>query len=134
MRRSHRVGGARMLIVDPKGLFEGERLAACSDDAQLHWQRLFLAANGYARLELSYPVIVANVYRSFRTPPTEDELWGFFEEYAANFLVVLYLTDGVWWAQFSASEKYMPRYKAARDRESPAPPLALLERHRNGYC
>jgi len=122
-----------MLIVDPKGLFEGERLAACSDAAQLHWQRLFLAANGYACLELSYAAIVSNVYRSFKKPPAEDELWGFFEEYAANFLVILYQVDGIWWAQFACSAKYMPRYKTARDESSPRPPVELLERHRAGY-
>jgi hypothetical protein len=121
-----------MNIVDPKGLLEGERLAACSDAAQLHWQRLYVAANGYARLELSYSGIVSHVYRSFKTPPPEDDLWGFFEEYAANFLAVLYEVDGVWWAQFDTSEKYMPRYKTARDENSPAPSVDLLDRHRQG--
>jgi hypothetical protein len=122
-----------MNLVDPKGLFEGERLAACSDLAQLHWQRLFSAANGYGRIELSYQPIIANVYRSFKKPPTEDDLWALFEEYATNFLAILYESDAAWWAQFATSEKYLPRYKTARDERSPAPPLELIERHRAGY-
>jgi hypothetical protein len=122
-----------MNIVDPKGLLEGERLAACSDNAQLHWQRLYVAANGYARLELSYSGIISSVYRSFKNPPSEDQLWGFFEEFAANFLAILYQVDGVWWAQFDTSAKYMPRYKTARDENSPGPTVELLDHHRNGY-
>jgi hypothetical protein len=122
-----------MNIIEPKGLFEGERLAACSESAQLNWPRLYLASNGYARLELSYDSIISNVYRSFRKPPTQDELWGFFEEFATNHLVILYEDEACWWAQFATSEKYLPRYKTARDERSPAPPLELIDKHRAGY-
>lgn len=122
-----------MNIIDPSGLQQGERLAACSDLAQLHWPRLFLASNGYARLELSYQAIAASVYRNFAVPPTEDQLWRIFEEFAENFLVILYEVEGTWWAQFSTSEKYLPRYKTTRDNSSPAPPLEAVERHRSGY-
>jgi hypothetical protein len=127
------VRGVAMNIIDPKGLQEGERLAACSDLAQLHWPRLFLAANGHARLELSYIEIIRSVYRSFNKVPTEDALWSYFEEYAKNFLVILYQVDSVWWAQFVTSEKYLPRYKTARDESSPSPPLELIQRHQAGY-
>ena len=122
-----------MLIVDPAGLFEGERLATCSDLGQLHWQRLFIAANGHARLELSYSAICNRVYKNFKKPPSEDELWGLFEEYARAFLVILYQSHGVWWCQFATSKKYMPRYTTARDDASPPPPIELVNRHREGY-
>jgi hypothetical protein len=93
-----------------------------------------LACNGCGRLELSYPAIVRTVYRNFKKPPSETTLWDFFEEYARNFLVILYQAEGgTWWAQFVASEKYLPRYKTARDQASPAPPKNLVEQHQNGY-
>ncbi len=122
-----------MPIIDPDGLFEGERLAQCSDTAQLYWQRLFVAANGYARLELSYASILSKVFRHFKNPPTEEQLWSIFEELAENYLAILYESDGVWWAQFVTSNKYLPRYKTIRDEQSPEPPDELVERARSGY-
>lgn len=122
-----------MAIIDPDGLFHGERLAACSDRAKLMWPWLFTAANGYARLELSHRAIVAEVFRNFSEPPTENELWDVMEEFANNFLVILYESHGVWWAQFDTSQKWLPKYKTKRDEESPAPPLEATERHRAGY-
>jgi hypothetical protein len=38
-------------IIDPEGLFGGDRLRRCSNVAQLHWPRLFLGSDGFARLE-----------------------------------------------------------------------------------
>ena len=43
-----------MLILKPDGLFAGDRIRHCSDAAQLHWPRIFLASNGFARIELNY--------------------------------------------------------------------------------
>lgn len=122
-----------MAIIDPDGLFHGERLGACSDRAKLMWPWLFTAANGYARLELCHRAIVAEVFRNFSEPPTENELWDVMEEFANNFLVILYESHGVWWAQFDTSQKWLPKYKTKRDEESPAPPLEATERHRAGY-
>lgn len=122
-----------MAIIDPEGLFEGERLAECSDQAQLYWPRLFIAANGFGRIELSYSMIVSRVFRHFRNPPTEQQLWAIFEELAENFLVVLYESNGVWWAQFLTSEKYLPKYKTIRDSATPAPPESLVQRAFSGY-
>lgn len=122
-----------MAIIDPEGLFEGERLAACSDIAQLYWQRLFLAANSCARMELSYQSIISKVFKTFTRPPTQSELWEVFEEFDKNFLAVLYQADGIWWCQFITSDKYLPKYKKSRDEATPAPPLELLDFHRHGY-
>jgi hypothetical protein len=121
------------MIIDPVGLFNGERIAACSDRAQLLFPRLLAAANGYARLELNYATIIANWFRTFAEPPTEDDLWSVFEEYASNFLAVLYEARGAWWAEFNTSEKFLPRYKTKRDEESPAPPHEAREKHNAGY-
>ena len=124
----------KMAIIDPDGLFFGERLAACSDLAQLYWPRFFLAANGYGRLELSYKSIISHVFANFSSPPKSEEIWQIFREYDDNFLAVLYETDGgVWWCQFITSEKFLPKYKKTRDKSSPAPPLNLLKLHHDGY-
>lgn len=122
-----------MAIIDPDGLFHGERLAACSDLAQLYWPRFFVSSNGYARLELSYASIISKIFGSFRKIPEASEIWSVFEEYAANCLVVLYEHEGVWWAQFDTSAKYLPRFKTVRDEKSPTPSHELMEKHRAGY-
>lgn len=122
-----------MAIIDPEGLFGGERLSQCSDLAQLYWQRLYVAANSYGRLELSYGSIVSRVFRNFKTPPSEEQLWSVFEELAANYLAILYEVDGVWWAQFITNDKYLPRYKTVRDEQSPAPPEGLVEQKQKDY-
>lgn len=122
-----------MAIIDPDGLFEGERLAACSDIAQLYWQRLFLAANSCARMELSYPTILGKVFKTFKSPPSQGELWAIFEELERNFLAILYESEGTWWCQFVTSEKHLPQYKKARDKASPAPPPEMVEKHAAGY-
>jgi hypothetical protein len=95
---------------------------------------LYLASNGYARLELSYTELCRKVFGSFRKLPTEDELWNVVEEFVRNFLAVVYQVEGgSWWLQFATSEKFLPRYKTTRDERSPVPPLELMEKQREGY-
>ena len=123
-----------MAIIDPEGLFSGERLAACSDLAQLYWPRFFLAANSCGRIELSYKSLVSRVFGNFQSPPKSEELWKIFREYDDNYLAILYQSEsGTWWCQFITSEKYLPKYKKTRDYLSPAPSLELLDIHRSGY-
>ena len=76
-----------MAIINPDGLFGGERLARCSDEAQLHWVRLFTASNTFGRIELSYRHILNVAYGSFHKKPTEEELAGWAQEYFKNFLL-----------------------------------------------
>ena len=54
-----------MSIIDPSGLFGGDRLRRCSNVAQLHWPRLFLASDGFARLEMNYARIIGRAYPTF---------------------------------------------------------------------
>jgi hypothetical protein len=123
-----------MAIIDPEGLFCGERLAACSDLAQLYWPRFFLAANSCARIELSYKSLVSRVFANFQKIPTSLEIWAIFREYEANFLAILYETDGgTWWCQFITSEKFLPKYKKTRDNLTPGPSLHLIDAHQVGY-
>lgn len=122
-----------MPIIDPSGLFRGERLAACSDQAKLYWPYFYCASNGCARLELSYRSIISKIFTNFSKPPEPSEIWQMFREYEKAYLVILYEVSGVWWAQFETSEKWLPKYKTAKDRQSPAPPLDLVDKHREGY-
>lgn len=122
-----------MAMIDPEGLFSGDRLAACSDLAQLYWPRLFLASNGFARLELSYRSIISKIFVNFEKPPESSVLWDVFREYERNYLAILYEVNGAWWCEFATSEKYLPRHKTRRDHASPAPPLEIREMWQKGY-
>ena len=122
-----------MAIIEPKGLFRGERLLACSDRARLFWPYLFLGSNGYGRLELSYISIISEIFVNFQNIPEESEIWSIFKEYEDNFLVIIYESDGCWWAQFVTSQKYLPKFKTRRDENSPSPPLESIESHHLGY-
>jgi hypothetical protein len=109
-------------IIDPDGLFGGERLRRCSDEAQLHWPRFYVASNGYARLEINYEKIVARVYASFTNPPSEDEILKWIKEYRDNYLLFLYEVDGRVWGQWDVRQNLLPRHKTAADNRSPFPP------------
>ncbi len=122
-----------MAIIDPKGLFLGDRLSQCSDNAQLHWPRLYSAANNFARLELNYKKIVASAYSSFKAPPTESQLWGWVREYRDEYLLFVYQVNGSLWGQWQTNERYLPGYKTAEDHRSPSPPAEEQEKYRKSY-
>jgi hypothetical protein len=122
-----------MPVINPHGLFEGQRLAACSDLAQLYWARLYCAANGYGRLEFHYPTIAGRCFHGFREVPTEQEISKVVEEYVANFLAIPYKADGQLWLQFVTEDKYLRRHKSADDEQSPAPPPDSREAFAAGY-
>lgn len=117
-----------MAIINPDGLFGGDRLRHCSNLAQLHWPRLFLASDGFGRLELNYHKIVARAYATFSPVPSEQEVLGCIQEYLDNFLLFGYAIDGQAWGQWDTPVEFLPRYKTAADKRSPAPPEpAFLE-------
>lgn len=129
-----RAGFPLLAIISPEGLFSGERLAACSDAAQLHWVRLFTASNTFARIELSYRNILAVAYQSIRNKPTEEELGAWIGEYVDNFLLFVYQApDGSTWGQWLTSAEYLSKYQTAADRRSPAPDSKELEKFRRTY-
>ena len=123
-----------MPVIDPKGLFEGQRLAACSDRAQSYWPRLYCASNGYARLELHYPSIVSRCFHYYRETPSEDAFFAVVVEFADNFLVIPYKVHGQYWVQFATEEKYLRRRKTFDDEASPAPPPESLKTFVAGYA
>jgi hypothetical protein len=120
-------------VINPHGLFEGQRLAACTDRAQLFWPRLYCAANGYGRLEFHYPTIAGRCFHNFREVPSEQQISNVVEEYVANFLAIPYKADGQLWLQFVTEDKYLRRHKSADDEQSPAPPPDSREAFAAGY-
>jgi hypothetical protein len=111
-----------MAIINPTGLFSGDRLRRCSNAAQLHWPRLFLAADGFGRLEINYARIVGTVYPTFNPIPSEAELHSFIQEYINHYLLFVYEVDGQVWGQWDTRREFLPRYKTAADRRSPPAP------------
>lgn len=122
-----------MAIIDPDGLFHGDRLGKCSDQARLYWPFLFLASNGFGRLELNYQRITAKVFASFDTPPTESEVFNLLREYQSCFLLFVYSADGQLWGQWDTSEKNLPRHKTSADKRSPSPPVKEFRAWRDDY-
>lgn len=122
-----------MPVIDPQGLFDGERLAACSDKAKLFWPFIYCASNGFARLEINPKYIQKKCFASFTETPTEDDIIKAIEEYAQNFLLVVYEHEGRQWVQFDTSSKYLPRHKSKKDDESPIPPPETIKLHADGY-
>lgn len=117
-----------MAIIDPEGLYSGDRLRKCSDAARLFWPYFFLAANGLGRLEINYKLLVNRIFPDFKTPPTEDELYGFIKEYREAHLIFLYEARGQVWGQWWFKEGCLPRWKTTKDRNSPEPPKAEYEK------
>lgn len=122
-----------MAIIDPMGLFNGDRLRRCSNTAQLHWPRLFLASDGFGRLEINYARMVGTVYPTFNPIPSETELQSFIQEYWKNFLLFIYEVDGRLWGQWDTRKEFLPRYKTAIDRRSPSPPEPAFTEWKKQY-
>ena len=122
-----------MPVIDPYGLFHGQRLAACSDLAQLYWPRLFCAANTFARLELHLPSIINQCFSTFQQPPSEAAVWSVFQEYSTHYLALAYRANGRIWVQFMTEEKYLKRHKSQDDQRTPAPSDRDLSDYKTRY-
>jgi hypothetical protein len=122
-----------VILVDPDGLFNGDRLRRCSNSAQLHWPRLFLASDGFGRLEINYARIIGRAYPTFNPIPSEAELRSFIQEYAQNYLLFLYEVDGRLWGQWDTRKEFLPRYKTSIDRRSPNPPEPAFTEWKKRY-
>ena len=122
-----------MIIIDPDGLFNGDRLRNCSNTAQLHFPRLLLASNGFARLEINYPKIIGVAYSTFKPVPSEADLQSWIQEYVENYLLCPYEADGRLWGQWDAKPELLPRYKTSGDRRSPKPPEPAFTEWKKRY-
>jgi hypothetical protein len=122
-----------MPMIDPDGLFYGDRLRRCSQTARLYWPYLFLASNGFGRLELNYSRICHRVFVDFEKPPTEDDFWGYVKEYRDAHLLFLYEHRGQIWGQWDAKPGFLPRWKTKKDKETPEPPKQEYEKWLNTH-
>lgn len=123
-----------MAIIDPRGLYYGERLRKCSDSARLYWPYLFLAANGFGRLEINLRQIIEQIFIDFKNPPAEEGLADLFLEYRDNHLIFLYESSvGEIWGQWYCKQNCLPRFKTAADHRSPAPPEPEYSRWLSSY-
>lgn len=109
-----------MKLIDPQGLFAGDRFSQCSDLARLYWPFFWCVSNGFGRLELSFAKI-SEAFRRFHQPPDERAFWGFIAEYQKAHLLFVYEVDGAYWGQWDSDARYLPRWKTADDKASPSP-------------
>lgn len=122
------------MLIDPNGLFNGDRICACSYEAQLHFPRLLAASNGYGRIELSYSKLMEKAYGRTKGQPTKEVLKRMFHEFHANFLLFVYQApDGTVWGQWDIPSRYLPDYKTSIDKKSPAPVWAEFTAFRAAY-
>ncbi len=124
-----------MAIIDPSGLYLGDRMAQLSDMARLHWPYLYLMGNGYGRFEMNYDKVVSIAYARFKKIPSRDELNSYVIEYRRAHLLFLYKSpSGQWWGQWDTLEKYLPRHKTISDEASPPPQAADFSEWRKQYA
>lgn len=122
------------MLIDRNGLFYGDRIGACSDEAQLHFPRLLVASNGYGRIEMSYSKIISTVYGNFKKKPTNDEIKRWLYEYFENFLLFVYrANDGSVWGQWDVPGTMLPKYKREECKRSPSPDESALAAYRASY-
>jgi hypothetical protein len=108
-----------MPVINPAGLFHGDRLQKLSRMAYLHWPFLFVASNGYGRIEVAHHLILS---RLGKFTPSETELRGYIQEYACAHLLFLYHVGQKTWGQWDTDPKFLPHWKTAEDKRSPEPP------------
>ncbi len=125
-----------MALIDPDGLFDGDRIAMLSDEAKLYWPYFWCASSpALARLELSYSKIWARAFHNFRKPPSEQAFWSMVNEYADRFLLFVYKDmSGRIWGQWDAPSITLARYKSAADKRMPAPPPELFREWKRRYA
>ncbi len=122
-----------MAIIDPEGLFHGDRLAQCSNLARLYWPYFFLVSNGYGRLEINYSRIVSRAFATFRPLPGETEIMDFVKEYARAHLLFLYPCGNQIWGQWDCKSGSLPRFKTMADQRSPVPPEPAYQQWLKAY-
>lgn len=111
-----------MAILDPDGMYLGDRMAKLSLKARLYWPYFFLLGNGFARFEVNYSKIVSRAFSTFPEIPSQAVVQSLVEEYAGAYLLFLYRHNGQVWGQWDTIDKYLPRHKTAADLKSPVPP------------
>src|SRR5271170_5479227 len=117
------------VMTNPKHLFFSERVAACSDAAQMHYPRMLLSTNTLSRSELSPGTIRRTCYATIRNPPSDEELSSYQREYFQNHLLFIYADPetGSLWGQWLVPQMYQTNYQTADDKRTPAPDEKQIE-------
>ncbi|MGA2713299.1 MAG: hypothetical protein ABSG41_09335 [Bryobacteraceae bacterium] len=122
-----------MKVIDPDGLFAGDRFKDVTDEARLYWPFFWCASNGYGRIELNPHKVIGRAFAAFRIPLTEERFWSLIAEYQEAFLLFVYESAGQPWGQWATSEKYLSRHKRFEDTQSPAPNTVDFDAWRDAY-
>jgi hypothetical protein len=122
-----------MVIIDPAGLFNGDRLRMCSDQAKVYWPFIYSLRNAFGRFEINVPQIIGTAFHSFVEPPTPQDIRDCIAEYARNFLLFLYVHEGTLWGQWDVPQHLLPKYQTKVDKRTPCPPPADLHAWRQRY-
>jgi hypothetical protein len=111
-----------MPVIDPSGLYFGDRLRKLSQKALLYWPFFYCLSNGYGRFEVTYSFILSK-FKEMPSVPSQGEVKEMVAEYARAHLLYLYRSsDGTMWGQWDTQAKYLPYHKSTADKLSPAPP------------
>jgi hypothetical protein len=122
------------VVIDQAGLLQGDRIRACSDDAQLHFPRLLVASNRLGRLEMNYPKLLDKAYAGIRNKPTREQITQWLREYHDNFLLFVYRgQDGSTWGQWHIPKHCLPLHPTNECKRSPTPPQDELAAFQRSY-
>ena len=122
-----------MSLIDPEGMFGGERMAMLSDRARWVWPWLWCGSNTYGRIELNYRGVVTTVFRQFKKLPTEDQFWSWVKEFRDCFLLFVYRYEGQLWGQWDCPDRCLPPHKRSSDQLTPEPNTRELQEWRSAY-
>lgn len=123
-----------MILIDPDGLYNGERLRSCGIMARLYWPYIYGLHNSCGRFELDMDRIMARAFLTFDPMPSREDIASYIREYASNWLLFVYEDGGQMWGQWDIPKELMPRYQSKRDsNRSPEPPRIEFERWRDEY-
>lgn len=122
-----------MALIDPEGMFNGDRFALMSDSARFAWPFFWCASNTVGRIELNYRKVANRAFITFHAVPPEEQFWAWVKEYRDSFLLFVYEVDGQLWGQWDTSEKYLPKYKLTADQQTPAPNARAFIDWKNEY-
>ena len=114
-------------------MFNGDRFTLMSDSARFAWPYFWCASNTVGRIELNYHKVIARAFFRFRQTPTEEQFWGWIQEFRTAYLLFVYEADGRLWGQWDAPERFLPKYKLTADTATPAPEARQFLEWRNEY-
>lgn len=122
-----------MAVIDPEGLYYGDRLSRLSLMARLYWPYIYLLCNGYGRFEINYPKNISKAFSGFPSVPTEQEFRSYIREYFKADLLFVYRANSQLWGQWDTPKKFLPRHKTKADEASPIPPTEAYQNWLSAY-